>query len=194
MGSGNSRVAVTTPRKLFANPSCGKKKETVKENNDLKKARINKKLKLIKSSPTRRNFRKYSEKDFVDIVDHNKEAKDDVLWLEFQQLRAEGKQIKRNRKEEKAKLKAVRMMKSREDNSRSSPSSSTNSSSSCESSDSDCKEVVDMTRCFRGGSLGERRVDEPEGAAIQASSSTSSPPSLSTEEQKMLRGLQFIEL
>ncbi|KAJ9699973.1 hypothetical protein PVL29_005690 [Vitis rotundifolia] len=159
LGSRDSRVAVR-PRKpsgfrdeshlkyYYESPRCGAKK-------DKDKVTTKKKLKLVKALS--KDLSLFSDLGFgVDsdegLVGEVKgkmmsEAAE-VLLKQLQQMRAEEKELKRRRKEEKAKLKATRM-----------ETMVVCESSSSESSDSECGEVVDMTH-LRSGAVVEPIKDE----------------------------------
>ncbi|XP_034686883.1 diacylglycerol O-acyltransferase 3 [Vitis riparia] len=167
LGSRDSRVAVR-PRKpsgfrdeshlkyYYESPRCGAKKDkdkvTTKKKSKLLKA-LSKDLSLFSDL----GFGVDSDEGlFGEVKGKMISEAAEVLLKQLQQMRAEEKELKRRRKEEKAKLKATRM-----------ETMVVCESSSSESSDSECGEVVDMTH-LRSGAVVEPIKDESQPVIQEA--------------------------
>lgn len=165
--SRDSRVAVR-PRKpsgfrdeshlkyYYESPRCGAKKDkdkvTTKKKSKLLKA-LSKDLSLFSDL----GFGVDSDEGlFGEVKGKMISEAAEVLLKQLQQMRAEEKELKRRRKEEKAKLKATRM-----------ETGVVCESSSSESSDSECGEVVDMTH-LRSGAVVEPIKDESQPVIQEA--------------------------
>ncbi|KAL2525722.1 hypothetical protein Adt_10776 [Abeliophyllum distichum] len=152
---------------------CGKK-ENIKEKETKK---IKNKLKLLKglskdlSMFSTMGFRLNSDEVKGDTITDAAE----LLLEQLKKLRAEEKELKKERKEEQAKLKAARKQSQLECES--------SSSSSSESSDSECEEVVDMNRLRHVQAIPDTLQPVDEEVA-------SPPPSMSTQKEGMETELQ----
>lgn len=145
-----------------------------------KKKTMKKKLKLLKGLS--KNLSTFSDMGFGLDPDHGladqvkgkmiSEATE-LLLGQLQQLRAEEMELKRKKKEEKAKLETARMQK------RMGCEDSSSSSSSSESSDSECGEVVDMSRLKRG-TVASNGLQQPQAVISQEATTLAIP---STEIQ-----------
>ncbi|CAK9143917.1 unnamed protein product [Ilex paraguariensis] len=131
----------------------GGKREKAKEKEKVKDTmakEMKKRLKLLKG--LRRDLSTFSEMGFGLDPDHGlvdqvkgkmiSEAAE-LLLGQLERIRAEEKELKRKKKEENAKLKSMRMQTRLE--------CEESSNSSSESSNSECGEVVDMSRLRSGG-------------------------------------------
>ncbi|EXB75649.1 hypothetical protein L484_026126 [Morus notabilis] len=155
---------------------------TAKKKNDKEKVMASKKkkktLKLLKALS--QNLSVFS--DVSQLQDHQESA--DVLLKHLEKLRAEEKELKVMKKQDKANLKAEQMAIMIDNDS----SSSSSSSESSESSDSKCGEVIDMNR-LRSQNAAQHYYDDSLSAAAQvaavlAASLRSLPTANATEEER----------